>query len=103
MSGATTLTGKSIDDLIKDADDHLARLKSIEAELESLKFSGIELSPKNLMSCKRALSSLTSERLVKSAANDNSIDDIIHDIESAQEILRDLYAELDERLNSISQ
>lgn len=97
MSGATTLTGKSIDDLIQDADDHLARLKGIEAELESLKFSGIELSPKNLMSCKRALSSLTSERLVKSAANDNSIDDIIHDIESAQEILRDLYAELDER------
>ena len=97
MSGATTLTGKSINDLIRDAERQLDLLKGIEAELESLKFSGIELSPKNLMSCKRALSNLTSESLIKSAANDNSIDDIIRDIESAQEILRDLYAELDGR------
>lgn len=97
MSGATALTGQSISDLIQDAEGHLASLKSIEAELESLKFSGIELSPKNLMSCKRALSSLTSENLIKSAANDNSIGDIIRDIESAQEIIGDLYAELDER------
>ena len=96
MSGATSLSSKSINDLINDAGNHLARLQALETDLETLKFSGIELSPKNLMSCKRAFSSLTSENLVKAAAQDNSIDDIINDIKSAQEILGDLYSELDE-------
>lgn len=96
MSGATSLNSKSINDLINDAENHLERLQALETDLETLKFSGIELSPKNLMSCKRAFSSLTSENLVKAAAQDNSIDEIINDIKSAQEILGDLYSELDE-------
>ena len=96
MSGATTLTGKNINDLIRETEDHRDHLEGIEADLENLQFSGIELSPKNLMSCQRALSSPASETLVRDAASDTSIDDIVGDIQSAQEILQELYAELDE-------
>ena len=40
---------------------------------------------------------------MKAAAQDNSIDDIINDIKSAQEILGDLYSELGEYKSSNDQ